>query len=210
MTLYNIETGAVETVKYYDKEVRSPSTRQMVTQRVETASMSVAQLKDAGYLPADVVYVLTGTELPNVTYRRDLRMEGDVAKVYYVPTRMSLAEAKKYASNILSVSFQQAVRRPRVLTPLGFYVDGSQNDLGYFEVGRRHKIPIIKDADGVVHQVSDSDYASVIEAIEINGLRLFQLKWERELAIADARSVNACIDLVYSSSGNTDQLITTW
>lgn len=88
-----------------------------------------------------------------------------------------IAEVKAY--------FIEAGLKPRVLTDLGFYVDGGRTNLQDFQTGYKHGFTTVKDADDTKHQVTIEQMAGIIEDIEANGLLMFQWKWTIEKEIED-------------------------
>lgn len=84
-------------------------------------------------------------------------------------------------------------QRPVVDTGLGFYVDGGKDDLTNFEVGKKYVLPEVKDYKGETHPITVEEYDNVIQAIEMNGLNLFQEKWAKEQDIKALDSIEAII-----------------
>ena len=78
----------------------------------------------------------------------------------------------------LKQSFEEASKRPRVDTGLGFFVDGGYSDLTNFQIGKELGLLVIKDADNIEHSIAIEDYDTILSAIKTKGLSLIQSNWE--------------------------------
>jgi hypothetical protein len=78
----------------------------------------------------------------------------------------------------LKVNFEEASKRPRVDTGLGFFVDGGYSDLTNFQIGKELGLLVIKDADNIEHSIAIEDYDTILSAIKTKGLSLIQSNWE--------------------------------
>lgn len=83
--------------------------------------------------------------------------------------------------------------RPRVDTGLGYFVDGSRIDKENFEVGKELNLPKVKDADNNWHDVTSSDYDTILLAIKQNGVNLWYTKNTKEEEIKALPTVADCI-----------------
>ena len=91
-------------------------------------------------------------------------------------------KALKY--NNIKDEFEQEILRPTIyIASLDAYIDGGRTDLANYEIGKKHNITFIKDADGGVHPATTETYDEVINTIEQTGLYYYQKKWELEATI---------------------------
>jgi len=116
-----------------------------------------------------------------------------VYKVTYEVTEKSLDSVKAGLLKVIKESFNKALVRPEVPTSLGYSVDGGLDDLQRFQIGAELDVPIIKDVDGMVHEIDSEGYTTVLSEIKQYGLKLYQLKWSREAEVLALESVVDCI-----------------
>jgi hypothetical protein len=153
-----------------------------------------AVFADAEKLNSLGIYKLTEDAIPNrryYTYSENINVE--TKNIDRVPIAKPMEDLKAQMLKDLSDTFKLIVSRPRVETSLGFYVDGSKDDIKNFEVGKKHALPNIKDADGIIRNVTVEDYDSIITEIELFGLSLYQKKWAKEAEVMALNSVEEVI-----------------
>jgi len=114
--------------------------------------------------------------------------------VSYTTADKPLDAVKSRILKEVSESFKQVSERPSVyVESLDITVDGSRMDMGNFEIGKKHGITSIKDANGNTHTIDDAGYDAILYAIEQNGLNLYFSKWDKESAI---KALNTLEDLI--------------
>lgn len=144
-------------------------------------------LKSKGILPlsirgVDSKYYWQGQAIDTVN-------ENEVVRTYEEIPR-DIEQLQNVLLGKLSAAFKSITsQRPVVDTGLGFYVDGGKDDLTNFEVGKKYALPEVKDYKGETHPVTVEQYDNIIQAIEVNGLNLFQEKWTKEQDIKALGSV---------------------
>lgn len=196
MKVYNIKKQVVETAKQITVENEYG---RLVT--LSPANVRPERLRTFGLLPVVEKPVLFHSiEDMGDNFETEGEVVDGTYELTYIPTGLSIEDARNVLRNNLSTYFMQVVQRPRVKIEEDFYVDGSQADLGYYIVGRKYKVPVVKDADGKLHKVTDKDYETIITSIEKNGLRLFQVKWAIEQEINLLSTINECIQFSKEAS----------
>lgn len=101
----------------------------------------------------------------------------------------TLDDEKKDKMEELKNKFNELMIRPRVLTSLGFEVDGGYKDLVNFQSGKDLGILIVKDADGETHNIALGDYDLILNAIKAKGLEMYQWKWDTERKIKESQTI---------------------
>jgi len=77
---------------------------------------------------------------------------------------------------------------------LGFSVDGSKKDIEAFEAGKIVGLPYVVDSEGTVRDVDPTtDYDTIIKAIMVSKLVLWQRSRTIKQEILDLTSVDECI-----------------
>lgn len=104
----------------------------------------------------------------------------NTATISYVATEKSPEEVKVRMVKSIKDTFMTNQKDPVVDTGLGFSVDGSYESVKNFEIGKKYTLPSVKASDNTFHNVTDADYDTIISAIEVFGVTLFQIKWTKE------------------------------
>ncbi len=152
--------------------------------------LSDKQLNELGYFK--VIYESKPSRrYYNFTENKEL--VGNVFTISYTATDKPLKSVKKLMLKDLKESFLSYALRPKVDTGLGFIVDGGRDDIKNFEIGKKYGLEAIKDADGNRHPVTDSDYDTVITAIEQKGMSLYATKWQKEAEINEMGTIDEIV-----------------
>jgi len=181
MKRYNINTGKIEAIRGVIK------TQEQV---YYVDKLSDAELIGYGYLP--IVY----GEKPNRRYYTATESGAVVNDEYvitYTPTARPLEEVQGLMLKDLKEAFLKYAERPRVDSGLGYFVDGSYTDKANFEIGKKHALTFVIDADNVRHDGATlADYDAILVAIEQNGISLFNTKHTKRDEILALTTVEAC------------------
>lgn len=100
-----------------------------------------------------------------------------------------LKAAKKIKKQAVKELFKAQSQRPKVDTTLGFYVDGSKDDLVNLENAQKLGLTFVKDVFGATHEIKVEDWDTILTKIREHGLKLFQEKWQLDTKIDACKSV---------------------
>ncbi len=179
MKLYNKNTDKIENIKVIQDNGTFYVNR-----------LSDKQLNELGYFK--VVYESKPSRrYYNFTENKELI--GNVFTISYTATDKPLESIKELMLKDLKESFLNYALRPKVDTGLGFIVDGGRDDIKNFEIGKKYALEAVKDADGNMHPVTDSDYDVIISAIEQKGMSLYGIKWQKEAEINAMNTVDEIV-----------------
>jgi len=146
-------------------------------------------LVTAGYLP------IRYEAIPNRRYytlTETGTVIGNEYVISYTPVARPLAEVQDLMLKDLNEAFMKYGERPRVDSTLGYFVDGARIDKENFEIGKKHNLPQVVDADNIYHNVTSTDYDIILNAIELNGISLWQTKQTKRAEILALSDVVAC------------------
>ena len=180
MKLYNQSKNKIENIKVHRDENGSHY----------VDKLSVEQLNQLGLYPVEY------TGVPSRRYYTYNKTEGIVGTKYvigYTQVDKPIEQVREAMLKDLSEAFEGYIKRPRIITELGYPIDGSRTDLENFEIGKEFNFPTIKDADGVDHVANVGDYDTIIQAIKLKGISLYQAKWAKEGEINSLLTVADCI-----------------
>lgn len=107
----------------------------------------------------------------------------------------TLDEHKVDKKNTIKQAFINESIKPIVNTGLGFSVDGGYQNKTDFETGKKYSFPQVRASDNTMHNVTLADYDTIISAIEMNGISLYQKKWQLEAQI-DACTAVAEVEVI--------------
>lgn len=134
---------------------------------------------------------LRGVELPQFQEGKFYKWDGNewvVLSEY--PTPIIDIEALKVQKKAeIKKAFDIDSDKPIVDTGLGFSVDGAYRNKTDFETGKKYSFPQVRASDNTMHDVTSSDYDTIIQAIEMNGIAMYQRKWELEAQIDSATTI---------------------
>lgn len=137
--------------------------------------------------------ILTTEEKPkfiNGTLRHPVKAVDVLeAEVEVIEAGMTLEQLKENKKSDIKQAFVKDSEKPIVDTGLGFSVDGGYQNKQDFEVAKKYAFPMCKASDNTFHPVTASDYDTIIFAIEMNGIALYQRKWELEGLIESATTI---------------------
>lgn len=156
-----------------------------------SSKMTSEQLCESGYL--EVVY----GEKPDKRYYDFIESVVAVDCEYHVTynsTAKPLAEVKARLKSDVSSKYKKDSKRPRVDTSLGYFIDGSRDDLDNFERGLKRGSTKIMDADNMLHDATREDFDTCVRAIEDAGEAMIIAKWKEKLKIDSFSSIQECID----------------
>ena len=94
----------------------------------------------------------------------------------------------------VSTKYKAMMVRPEVDTGLGFKVDGGYQDLQNFQIGKELGVLVVKDVDGVMHDITIDQYDDILTAIKTTGLELFNQKWQKEAEVDAISSIEELIE----------------
>ena len=142
--------------------------------------------------------IFTASVTPPTADRRYYDIEEVVdyttATVRYTETPKAVGDVQARMLRDLSTVFAaKKSERPVVDTGLGFSVDGGREDIDNMEIGQKHGLPQVRGADDLWYAVSTADYDTIISAIELNGIKLFQTKWSKEATVSAFTTLDECI-----------------
>lgn len=107
-----------------------------------------------------------------------------------------LEEVKQLMLMDLKDTFLMNSERPKVTVTLEstqvIEVDGGREDIKNFEIGKKYSLPQVKATNGIFYDLTLTDYDTIINAIELNGITLYQTKWNKENEINNLLDVTAC------------------
>jgi len=86
-------------------------------------------------------------------------------------------------------AFEADTLAPIVDTGLGFSVNGAYKNKTDFETGKKYAFPQVRASDNTMHNVTTADYDTIISAIELNGIGLYQKKWALEAQVDLATTI---------------------
>lgn len=117
---------------------------------------------------------------------------GNMYVIGYEAVDRPVEEVKELMFKDLKEAFVGYSTRPRIDTGLGFFVDGSRDDLENFKIGQEFLIPFVKDADGIMRPVTSADYDVIIQKIKETGISGYNMKWTKEEEINAFTTVSEC------------------
>ena len=182
MKLYNQNEDKIETLP-----------RQLVIANGSTvlvSSLTDTELNNEGY------YRVEYGSQPNRRYYTSVENKALVDNVYkitYEAVDRPLADVKALLKVSIKERFLEKQIKPIVDTGLGFSVDGGYDKVKDFEIGKKYSFPSVKASDDTFYPVSATDYDTIISAIELYGIQLFQLKWAKEEEVNALATIDECI-----------------
>jgi len=105
----------------------------------------------------------------------------------------NIDERKLYLISKVRAKFLVESRRPKVLTSLGFSMDGGSEDYLNLSIGSSLGITSVRDTDNIIHTVTSEELTTIIDEIKTNSMTLTQNKWIKE------QEINACTTLTQLS-----------
>jgi len=180
MKRYNVNTSKIENLS---TTIVVGGINKYVTKMTETELIAV------GYLP------IRYETKPDRRYYTSIEsgvVIGDEYVVTYTATERPLTEVQDMMLKDLNETFDKYSVRPRVDSTLGYFIDGARTDKENFEVGKKHNLPQIVDADNIYHNVTSADYDIILNAIELHGISLWQTKQTKRAEILALPDVVAC------------------
>lgn len=181
MKKYNINTDKIEEL---------PSVVQTDSGSMYTNKMSNEALITEGYYP--IAY----GSIPNrryYTYTESKSLMDNVYTITYTPVERNITEVQALMLSDLSTAYAGYTKRPRVDSGIGFFVDGGRDDLLNFQIGQKHSIMTVRDADNIDHVITAADYVTIITAMEAAGIAAMQLKWFKGVEIGSMLTVADCV-----------------
>ncbi len=119
------------------------------------------------------LYQYNGTSFDLISGWEDIKAQRAVEKTLVVFGASQAGKLKE-----IKQAFNTAANRPRVDSTLGYDVDGNKDDLYNFENALVLGVTEIRDADNAYQAVTNADLELIIQKIRVNGLGLFQKKWQ--------------------------------
>lgn len=178
MKLYNQNNDKIEDIEYFDKDGIK-----------YISKMSEEELNSYGYFK---LKYKTRPSSRYYTYTENVGLIGNLFTFDYIRDNKPLDDVKKLMLQDLKETLVKVSEKPIVDTGLGFSVDGGRIDVKNFEIGKKYNLPMVKAADNNFYPVTQEDYDTIISAIELNGIMVYQRKWEIEQEIAGLTSVAEC------------------
>ena len=180
MELYNKNKKQTENISYieYNKVIRYVD------------KLSEDELRILGY------YKRVFLEKPNERYytaKEENKFEGYSYITFYTKKEKPLEELKDNMLKDMSDSFKHHTKRPKILTSLGYYVDGGKEDVKNLELGKKYNFTQIKDANNCLHDITTKEYNIIVSEIEKYNIFLLKKKWEKETSINKLKNVTSCI-----------------
>lgn len=152
-------------------------------------SLSPSELEQHGWYTCNV----NNESVDEVRYIRstypECEFDGTTVTATYSVVEKPIERIKLEQKAKLSGLFKEASERPEVDTGLGFSVDGSHTDLLNFEIAHKYAVlsgeenAYIKASDNTMKLIAVTDYETIIQSIELNGIGLYQIKWAKEVEI---------------------------
>lgn len=127
-------------------------------------------------------------------------------RVIYTPIEKDLESLKAEAKARTKHRFIQLGAKPTVDTGLGFSVDGGRSNLQDFQTGQKYALTHVKASDNQFYPVSITDYDTIINAIEQNGIDLFNKKWAKEQEIDALLTLDEIIAFENTPVQSTDEI----
>lgn len=181
MMIYNRNTNKIENL---------PTVILLDGATIYSDKLTEQQLNNSGR------YFIEYQSMPDLRYYNIIKTENLVGNKYiisYTPIERPISEVHEAMLKDLKDVFIDKSERPRVDSGLGYFVDGSRIDKENFEIGKDLGLPKVKDADNQWHDVTDSDYDTIILAIKIDGAYLWDMKNTKEKEILALATVEECI-----------------
>ena len=173
-----------------DKIVELP--RQLVIANgstVLTSSLTEAELNAEGY------YKVQYNSQPNRRYYTSVESKLLVGNAYtatYTPVDKPLADVKVLLKSSIKERFLDKEANPIVDTGLGFSVNGGRKNIEDFKVGQKYSFPSVKASDNIFYPITNTDYDTIVTALEMNGILLYQTKWAKEAEVEALLTVADC------------------
>jgi len=102
----------------------------------------------------------------------------------------TLEEHRAFKILQLQAVYQAKAVSPVVASSLGYNIDAGYDNLTDFGIGQELGLLQIRDADNLMHSITDADYTVIIQEIKVNGLTIKQNKWVHEAVIGSLTSID--------------------
>lgn len=183
MRIYNNITEQIENKKYIET----------IDGIMYPDKISESELNSYGY------YMIVVEDDIKTEYQNSTEVTGLILNkwtTYYTYTDKIIDDIKLDIYTEMKASFDAISSRPNVDVyldgSLAFVVNGGRDDVTNFEVGKKYALPQVKDINGVFHYIVLADYDTIIDAIQLYGISLYQKKWVKEESILSFTTIQEC------------------